>query len=119
MGRSRIAIGLALSDGTPNTMLEAMIAGALPIQSDTVSTREWINGNNGLLVPPESANAVAEALRRALIDDQLVNTAAELNARIAEECLERSHLRRKVLDMYRYVASHGKTGKSREACLVS
>jgi glycosyltransferase involved in cell wall biosynthesis len=107
MGRSRMAIGLGVSDGTPQTMLEAMIAGALPIQSDTVSTREWIDGENGLLVPPEDAESVAKAITRAVQDDNLVDRAAELNATMADRRLERGKVREKVLDMYRRVMSHG------------
>lgn len=110
MGRSRIAIGLSFSDGTPNTLLEAMIGGAFPIQSDTVSTREWINGENGLLVPPDSPDAIAAAIRRGLLDDKLVDNAAELNARIADQRLERNQIQNKVLEMYRRVAARGKAG---------
>ncbi len=47
MGRARVAIAVNISDGTPTTLLQAMIMGAFPIQSDTVSTREWIvDGRN-------------------------------------------------------------------------
>lgn len=112
MGRSRIAIGLGVSDGTPQTMLEAMIAGAFPIQSDTVSTREWIGSDNGLLVPPEDAEAVAAAIVRAIEDDQLVNRAAEVNAAIADERLERGKVREKVLGMYRRVMADGRNAGS-------
>ena len=38
LGKARISIGLNISDGTPNTMLESMMMGAFPIQSDTGST---------------------------------------------------------------------------------
>ncbi len=105
MGRSRIAIGLGLSDGTPNTMLESMIMGAFPIQSDTVSTREWVtSGSNGLLVPPESPEDVAAAIRRALVDDTLVQHAAEINTRIADEKLGRDRIRDEVISLYERVA---------------
>ena len=105
MGRSRVAIGLGLSDGSPNTMLESMIMGAFPIQSDTVSTREWItSGSNGLLVPPESPEEVAAALRRALSDEDLVEHAAEANALIADERLAQDRIRKEVVSLYQRVA---------------
>jgi glycosyltransferase involved in cell wall biosynthesis len=101
MGKCRASIGLSITDGTPNAMLEAIIMGALPIQSDTVSTAEWIeNGKNGLLVPAEDPVVVAQALRRALTDDALVDGAAAYNASLAERRLEREPMRRLVLDAY-------------------
>jgi Glycosyl transferase 4-like/Glycosyl transferases group 1 len=106
MGRSRIAIGLGMSDGSPNTLLEAMIMGAFPIQSDTISTGEWIeSGKNGFLVPPEDPNAVAAAIRRALSDSALVEGSAEINTRIADERLDREHIRREVVSLYERVAT--------------
>lgn len=118
-GSARIAIGLATSDGTPNAMLEAMIAGAFPIQSDTISTREWIDGENGLLVPPEDATAVAEAITRAVKDDNMVDRAAELNATMADQRLERGAIQAKVIEMYQLVKAHGGERIRRRAeCLV-
>lgn len=105
LGRCRVSIGLSITDGTPNAMLEAMILGALPLQSDTVSTAEWIDdGKNGLLVPPEDAAAVATALRRAVTDDALVDQAARLNWTLADERLSREPMRQAVLAAYRQMA---------------
>jgi glycosyltransferase involved in cell wall biosynthesis len=106
MGRSRIAIALGMSDGSPNTLLEAMIMGAFPIQSDTISTGEWIeSGRNGFLVPPEDPQAVAAAIRRALSDAALVEKAAQINTRIADERLDRERIRREVVSLYARVAN--------------
>jgi glycosyltransferase involved in cell wall biosynthesis len=105
MGQARVAIALNVSDGTPNTMLEAMIMGALPIQSDTVSTREWIeDGDNGLLVPPEDADAVERALLRALRDDALVERAARRNEELTRP-LSRELVAPRVVDLYQRVAA--------------
>jgi glycosyltransferase involved in cell wall biosynthesis len=80
-GRARVAVASSVSDGSPNAMIEAMAMGALPVQSDTVSTREWItDGQNGLLVPPEDPRRIGSAVRRALEDDALVDGAAAENA---------------------------------------
>lgn len=105
MGRARIAMGIGLADGTPVTMLEAMIMGAFPIQSDTVSTAEWIrDGENGLLVPPEQLEAIARAIQRALSDDKLVEQAARLNADIAAEQLNQETIRPRVIEIYKKCA---------------
>jgi len=109
MGRSRIAIGMSISDGTPNAMLDAMVMGAFPIQSDTVSTAEWIIlGENGLLVPPEDPVALAAAIRQALSDDRLVDNAARKNARIAAERLDRSVIQTQIVAMYEKVVAQSK-----------
>jgi glycosyltransferase involved in cell wall biosynthesis len=109
LGQARIAVALSVSDGTPNTMLEAMIMGAFPIQSDTVSTGEWIDGCNGFLVPPEDPVAVADAIRRAVADDRLVNQAADLNDRATKDRVDIGVVRPRVIEMYRRVAEWGRT----------
>lgn len=102
MGRSRLAVGISVSDGSPVSLLEAMIMGAFPIQSDTVSTGEWIrHGDNGFLVPAEEPASIAQAIKRALIDDELVERAAELNKAIAEERLDQGMLRPRIIEMYK------------------
>ena len=102
MGRSRLAIGISVSDGSPVSLLEAMIMGAFPIQSDTISTGEWIrHGDNGFLVPAEEPASIARAIKRALIDDELVEQAAELNKAIADERLDQGTLRPRIIEMYK------------------
>ncbi len=114
MGRSRLALAVNTSDGSPNTLLEAMILGAFPVQSDTVSTAEWIhNGENGFLVSPEDVSAIAAAVRRGLTDDVLVDQAAERNLRVAYERLDEGPLRALILQAYHRVAAdvtRGRTG---------
>src|SRR6185503_15300022 len=106
MGRARIAIGVGLTDGTPVSMLEAMVMGAFPIQADTVSTSEWIqDGENGLLVPPEEPEAIARAIQRALTDDKLVEQAASLNADVAAKRLDQELIRPRVIELYKRTVS--------------
>ena len=105
MGRARIAIGIGLTDGSPVSLLEAMIMGAFPIQADTVSTGEWIrDGENGFLVPPAEPASIAQAIQRALIDDDLVKGAAKLNTIIADQRLDQKALRPQIIDMYKKCA---------------
>jgi glycosyltransferase involved in cell wall biosynthesis len=67
-------------DGTPNTLLEAMACGALPVAGDIPSVREWItHGVNGLLVEPDDHELMASAIIRALTDQPLRARAAALN----------------------------------------
>jgi len=104
-GRARISIGLSISDGTPSSLLEAMVMGSFPIQSNTSTADEWISdGETGILVHPEEPQEVAAAIRRAVTDDDLVNRAAEINARVAAERLDVSVIRPRVIEMYQKVA---------------
>ena len=104
MGQTRVALALAVTDGTPNSMLEAMIMGAFPIQSDTGATGEWIeDGRNGFMVQSEDVAGVEVALRRALSDDVLVDSAAVINRRLTDECIDESVVRPRVIEAYKRV----------------
>ena len=75
------------------------------MQSDTGCGDEWLcQGKSGLLVPAEDPAAVAAALRLALADDELVDRAAETNARLAYERLDVSVIKPQVIEMYKRVA---------------
>lgn len=102
LGRARVYIGLSISDAISTSLLEAMVMGAFPIQSNTACADEWIiDGETGLLVPPEDPEIVATALRRALADDALVDHASVRNACVARERLSAWVIRPQVVDMYR------------------
>ena len=79
-GSARISIGLSISDAISTSLLEAMSLGSFPIQSDTSCASEWFeNGETGFIVPAEDPRLIAEAIRRALADDALVDRAAPRN----------------------------------------
>jgi hypothetical protein len=100
-GKARIFIGLGISDGAPTSMLEAIVMGAFPIQSDTSCANEWIvDGKSGFIVPPEDPDTIAIAIRKALVDDDLVNNAAQLNEETARKNLDSRVIRQKVIELY-------------------
>lgn len=104
-GESRIAIGLGLIDGTPNSMLEAMTLGALPIQSNTADTAGWIeNYVNGIIVEPENIDNIVSALTMALRNDELVDNAAIINYQIIKNKIDSSVIYPSVVDMYQQCA---------------
>ncbi len=87
--QAAVLISPSVHDGTPNSLLEGMACGCLPVAGDLESIREWIEPEqNGLLYPPTQAEAMAEALLRALHDRALRHRAfgqnAELIARRAD-----------------------------------
>jgi glycosyltransferase involved in cell wall biosynthesis len=93
-GRSRLAISASDVDGTPSFLIEAMAMGALPVHSDMVSIREWVeDGVNGLLFPVDDVAALASCIERALSDDPLLSTARERNWELAQERMDRNRIR--------------------------
>lgn len=99
--QARISIGLSISDAISTSFLEAMVMGSFPIQSCTACADEWIeHGVSGMIVPPEDTDIIEMAIRTALTDDRLVNNAAEINWRIAQERLDSDLLKQKANDMY-------------------
>jgi hypothetical protein len=107
-GRSRVSIGVSISDGISASMVEAMAMGSLPVQSDTGCGCEWLSdGEGGLLVPPESPEQIAAALQRALTDDAFVDRAAAINWETCRTRLDSRVLMPKVVEMYRGVAGLG------------
>jgi glycosyltransferase involved in cell wall biosynthesis len=101
MAQARVVIAPSLTDGTPNVMLEAMAAGALPVLSPIDSIQEWItDGENGLLAHALYPDQVAAAVRRALLDDDLFDRAQRLNWEIVCQRADRREVRREVLEYY-------------------
>jgi glycosyltransferase involved in cell wall biosynthesis len=65
--RAEVNVSITDHDGTPNSLLEAMAAGAIPVCGDLPSIREWIqSGRNGFLADPSDPHSVAAALHFAL-----------------------------------------------------
>ena len=65
-------------EGTPRSVLEALAIGRPVITTDAPGCRETVeDGVNGFLVPVASSLAVAEAMRRFLIEPDLVARMAE------------------------------------------
>lgn len=103
-GESRVYMGLSISDAISTSMLEALVMGAFPIQSNTACTDEWFqDGVTGFAVPPEDPYAIADALRRAIDDDQLVDTAAEKNWHTCVQRLDHTVLQSKIVPFYQAV----------------
>lgn len=85
---ARVYLGISMSDGISTSLLEALASGAFPIQSDTSCADEWIeDGQNGFIVPWDNVDRITERLRQSLVDDVLVDSAAELNLEISRNRL--------------------------------
>jgi glycosyltransferase involved in cell wall biosynthesis len=98
---SDVVISPSEHDGTPNTLLESMAAGAFPICGDIESVREWItDGENGKLRRASDPAGFAEAILSALADPALRASAAEKNQRIVQERAEYFSCMKKAEKLY-------------------
>lgn len=78
--QSRVVVSPTTHDGTPNTLLEAMACGCLPVVGDLESLREWITpGANGLLVDLSYPQELAEAILMGLEQDGLCQRSRQEN----------------------------------------
>lgn len=107
-GKARISLALSIGDGISTSMLEALVMGSFPIQSNTACADEWIrHGVTGMLVPPEDPEVIERCLRRALTDDELVDGASEANWRVAEQRLDGEAIRAQVVRAYQQMLGLG------------
>lgn len=104
-GRALLAIGNSISDGIPNTLLEAIICGAFPIQSNPggVSEDYIEDGINGYLIQsPESKEEIANHIKNALSDQELLANAFEKNQERAKT-LAYQKIQEQVIDVYKNI----------------
>ncbi len=100
--RSQVTVSISEHDGTPNTLLEAMACGCFPVAGDLESIREWIvDGENGLLVDPGDADAVADVVNRVLSNPGLRSQAAARNQVIIDERAAHPTVMAKAVGFYR------------------
>ena len=98
---SRIYVGISLSDGISVSLQEAMVHGVFPIQTDTSCIDEWItDGKSGFIVKETDLQQLGSLLKRALEDDALVDSAADINYSVASKRLDREVVLRLSVDFY-------------------
>lgn len=100
-GASRMSIGVSISDGINTSFLEALVMGSFPIQSNTACADEWITDEqSGFLVSPHEPAEIADRIRRAALDDTLIDNGARINAETARTKLEYKAVTHGVKKMY-------------------
>jgi glycosyltransferase involved in cell wall biosynthesis len=106
MGKSLIYVGNSISDGIPNSLLEAIIMESFPIQSNPGgATAEFIeHGKNGLLIEnPESNIEIAGLIKKAIQNLELLKSGIEYNSKHIKPKLERNYIKEKVLKKYELI----------------
>jgi len=107
-GLARISIGLSITDAISTSLLEAMVMGSFPIQSKTACANEWFKDKKtGILVEPEDPEDVEKAIRIAISDDILVDNAANLNYDMLYNRIEKSKVKKIVVNYYKKIAESG------------
>ncbi len=106
MGEALLYIGNSISDGMPNTLLEAIISGVFPIQSNPGgASAEIINdGFNGLLIgDAENVHEIRRLLKKAISEEMDIFKGISYNLQEISPRLERELVRTEVLKKYRLI----------------
>jgi hypothetical protein len=99
---AEISVSPSEHDGTPNTLIEAMACGCLPVAGDIESVREWVQpAMNGLLFNPRDPVSIAQAIINGLADEGLRLRAREVNPPIITGRANRRIVAEAVRDAYR------------------
>lgn len=104
MGKSIIYIGNNTSDGMANTLLESIVMGAFPIQSNpgNVSAEIIDHGINGFLIEdPENIDSIAKLIIQSIEDKEMLIEAKNINNKIALEKLDYNTNQQKVIALYK------------------
>jgi glycosyltransferase involved in cell wall biosynthesis len=111
---SHVSLSISEHDGTPNSLLEAMASGAVPICGRLESTQEWIqSGVNGWLVAADSPQMLAEAVLKTISDQAFRQKARELNQVLIRDRATYPECKRPVEELYMHVANHAEMFHSR------
>ena len=88
-------------EGLPKALIEAAACGLPIVTTDTVGCREVvINGVNGFLVPVRNSNALAQALRKLLLDTELCLKMGQKSRWLAEKNFSSAQVIRETLGVY-------------------
>lgn len=104
LARAWVVVSPSEHDGTPNTLLEAMACGAVPVVGDLESLREWIeDGQTGRLVDPGDPVELGLAIVEVLQDPEWRRRAAERNRGLVEQRARRPGVMERAQRFYEQV----------------
>jgi glycosyl transferase family 1 len=108
MARSRVMLAPSLVDGVPNTLYEAMAAGAFPILSPLETIQTLVSEpENVLFAKNLYPEELAGALTRAMNQDGLVDKAAEVNLALVKKVADRAEIAPKLAAYYQELTGAG------------
>jgi glycosyltransferase involved in cell wall biosynthesis len=101
MTQARVMLAPSLLDGVPNSLYEAMAGGAFPIVSPLESICPVVEHEKNVLFARNLyPNEIADALTRAMRDDELVDATVERNLTLVRRIANRSTIRPRVIEFY-------------------
>jgi glycosyltransferase involved in cell wall biosynthesis len=105
MPSARVMLAPALIDGIPNSLYEAMASGAFPIVSPLETILPIVKQEENVLFGRTLyPHEIAEALTRAMTDDELVDAAAKRNLEVVRRLADRGAIRTRVIEYYERLA---------------
>ena len=103
--RAHVAALPSRREGLPKSLLEAAACGRAMVTCDVPGCRAVVtDGENGLLVPPDDAAALAGALEKLLTDTPLRQRTAAAARTMAETRFSADAIGRATVDLYRRLA---------------
>lgn len=91
-------------EGFPNVVIEAGAMGLPSIVTDINGSREIIiNGENGIIVPPQDAEALYQAMKRFVEDDKMVKALAANARELVASRFEQGFVHQCLYDFYHEV----------------
>ncbi|MGE2834251.1 glycosyltransferase family 4 protein [Mycobacterium sp. SMC-4] len=105
LDRAQVLVLPSRNEGQPMAVLEAMARGLCVIAGDVGGLPEMIGGGAGILIPPDDAEAVADALRKVIGDHELRDRyGAAAHLRIREQ-FDTEAIARRLDVLYREVCA--------------
>jgi mannose/cellobiose epimerase-like protein (N-acyl-D-glucosamine 2-epimerase family)/glycosyltransferase involved in cell wall biosynthesis len=112
---AHIAVLPSRREGLPLTLLEAAACGRPLIATDVPGCREIARaGVNALLVPPDNAQALADAISRLAADQALRGKFGAAGRALVEREFSSARIGREVVDLYRRLLEKGAVTSSGE-----
>jgi glycosyltransferase involved in cell wall biosynthesis len=97
---ARVYVGCSKSDGLSTSLLEAIVAGCYPIQTNTSCGNELVNRGAFVDIISLDDNEIKSAILKALHDHNLVSVAESRNREFARAFLEYSVIQQKAFSFY-------------------
>ena len=97
----------SFTEGLPNAVLEAMIFGVPVIATSVGGVPEVINNSNGILVPPDNHELLADKMIKLLQDDGLRKSLGLKGRESLYPRFSPSHRASQILDLYKELLAKG------------